>query len=188
MLYSQRGALARSWRLNRSCALQANSYGEATGLLVLDISSTLSHTSGQIETTPDHGAEDKTTSMMTNIIPLVIKDVLKVKIFQDCMLHTLCLLPIRGSANYHMPKRVLLRGNAKEGRKEMLCIHESLLYICREVPKTRTLLAIWNLIGAATRQRGDLATLLVYQRSLLGQTCSSLLVAPPAWWVKTRLV
>ncbi|KAL3145112.1 hypothetical protein ABBQ38_001721 [Trebouxia sp. C0009 RCD-2024] len=52
-------------------------YGEADRLLVQDITGTLSHTSGQIEHTPDHGAEDKCTSMMTNLIPLVIRDVLK---------------------------------------------------------------------------------------------------------------
>ena len=159
VLYSQHGALKCFWRLNRSCALQANSYGEVNGLLVRDITSTLSHTSGQIETTPDYGAEDKTTNMMTNIIPLVIKDVLKVKICEDVMLYALCLLlPTGGSVHYHMPKCVVLRGNAS------VCICECLLYFCRGVPKslTRTLLAIWNLIRAATRQRGDLATLLMY--------------------------
>ena len=131
--------------------------GKQTRLLVHDISLTLSHTSGQIETTPDHGTKDKTTNMMTNIIPLVIKDVLKVKICENFKLRALCLLlPIGGSVDYHMPKRVLLRGNAS------VCIYGGLLYFCRGVPKTQTLLAIWNLIGAATRQRGDLATLLMY--------------------------
>ena len=52
----------------------------------------------QIETTSDHGAEDKTTNMMTNIIPLVIKDVFKVKICEDFMLRALCLLLPIGAA------------------------------------------------------------------------------------------
>ena len=72
----------RTWctclTIEHDFVLQTSSYEEANRFLVQGTSSTLSHTSGQIELTPDHGAEHKTTSMMTNLIPLVIRDVLKV--------------------------------------------------------------------------------------------------------------
>ena len=66
-------------RANRSFALQANANGQAQRFLVQDTSVTLSWTSAEIERMPEHATVDKTTAMMINIIPGVIKDVLKVQ-------------------------------------------------------------------------------------------------------------
>jgi len=91
--------------LNRSFALQANIHGEANSLLVQDNSSTLLHTSAQIASTPDYGDEDKTTIMMANMIPLVMKDVMKVQNFEGCMLTWSILpLPIGCSITLHMSR------------------------------------------------------------------------------------
>lgn len=88
-----------------------------------DYGSTLTHISAQIENTPEHSTEDKTTSMMTNFIPSVIKDVLKVGSFTSCRL--ICSVHAV-SSRLSMAQHVLLPGCSHVSMGSCVVVQESM--------------------------------------------------------------